>query len=145
MSGNADLPPTIPSLLAFLCVWLSPKVMEGLPASMGKNPPKKYTHLFIYKTEHGICQAGGFQVLTWTLLAYLKERHTVAVGVHRGAPRNPWIQRAQTLESHDKLSVSPVPHPQVQPTPDRVVVLLKKYQHISGPARVSPRLSEGAL
>lgn len=81
--------PPIPSLLAFLCVWLSPKVMEGLPASMGKNPPKKYRHLFIYKTEHGIAR----RVVSRSSLGHyqliLKERNTVTVGIHKGCLQDP--------------------------------------------------------
>ena len=31
---------------------------------MEKGLPKKYRHLVVYRTERGICQAGGFQVLS---------------------------------------------------------------------------------
>lgn len=44
----------------------------------------------------------------------------------RGASRTPWIENAQILESHDKPFMSPIPHPQIQPTPHRVVVFIEK-------------------
>lgn len=56
----------------------------------------------------------------------LKERNTVTVGVCRGGSRTSWIQNPQMLTSHEKRSMSPIPQPQIRPTSDRVVRLLKK-------------------
>lgn len=120
--------------------------MEGLPASMEKGLPKKCRHLVVYRTEHGICQAGGFQVLSWTSLAHLEGKEYSHRWCLQGvAPGPPWIQNPQMLTSHEKRSMSPIPQPQIRPTSDRVVRLLKKNRHESGLTDFRPRLLEGVL